>query len=649
MLLKFPTSVDAHIYTIGTLLDQETGRPLKDQTMACQKLSNGFPEEARHLCELDGMVGAHDVGGLLTKEAAEQGAICVRASNPFYDPSANPSNGWMAINQVTLKGTDEERITQENLFSSSYVINTRLWERHAPDLIAILRSLQFEGPEHYNQGRPSCSVLSKTKLQPGESQDMTLKDLPSGVGLIMGALASGYPGQFGRESFATIDEFLQSIQFTLKLLPAALRHTVSFAYGFAHRQPVCALQYFSDREIACGAFKKPIAAIPTGAKASMSSQDLRGLLAERLKNAYAPCMSLNEYQEFEDDDDLFEEEGLFDELTGLARETSASLGQVVNELGIHVRTDASALNPDMPTKKPAILAYDQLLKGEDSTPHISGLYTLFSDFDSAPHMYEELLQDIAKHFKPEIYALSTYVGAAIRDEKFDVEDENFLNQMEDLLCLAGRLPVAEPFLEYRSRIIEGAADGLRQYITRAPYLTPNELVALSEYEQVADMVACILETGDWTFTQRINISFTIFALSGEGYIQDAAALARRLLPPSVISHQWIHALINSRALAESFETLILQPGLLESHQVITILRAMTDHLARTGRKETVIEQVTRLGNSLPNQQETRLNTSDVHAPLGEDILLRLQMMTILSDAVERFHASAQHARLILSR
>ncbi len=524
-----------------------------------------------------------------------------------------------------------------------------LRELHAPHLIGTLKSLQFEQPEHYQAGGQNCSVVSQTKLEPATSEDLQLQDLPKGVGLIMGALASGYPGQFGRESFASIEEFLQSIQYSLKLLPAALRHTVSFAYGFAHRQPVCALQYFADREIASGAFKKPIGAVPTGTDANMSSQDVRGLLAERLKNAYAPCMPLNEYEEFEDDDDLFEEEGLFDELTGLARETSASLGQILNEVGVYVRADESALNPTSTSTNPALLAYDQLLKGEDTTPHISGLYTLFSDFDSAPHMYEQLLVDIEAEFKPEIAALSTYLGAAIRDEKFAVEDENFLNQMEDLLCLAGRLPIAEPFLEYRSRIIEGAADGLRQYITHAPYLTPNQLVTLSEYEQVADMVACILETGDWTFTQRVNISFTIFALSGEGYIQDAAALARRLLPPSVISHQWIHALINSRALAESFETLILHPDLLQSHEVITILRAMTDHLARTGRKETVIEQVTRLSNSVPTQKEINFSGETMQDPLEESTLLRLQMMTILSDAAERFHASAQHARLILSR
>ncbi len=163
------------------------------------------------------------------------------------------------------------------------------------------------------------------------------------------------------------------------------------------------------------------------------------------------------------------------------------------------------------------------------------------------------------------------------------------------------------------------------------------------------MVACILETGDWSFTQRLNISFTIFALSGEGYIQDAAALARRLLPPSVISHQWIHALINSRALAESFEAIIQYPDLLPSEQVITILKAMTEHLARTGRKETVIEHVTRLGKTLPHREEINFSSPDIEQPLEESLLLRLRMMTILSDAAERFHASAQHARLILSR
>ena len=132
-----------------------------------------------------------------------------------------------------------------------------------------------------------------------------------------------------------------------------------------------------------------------------------------------------------------------------------------------------------------------MLKGEDTTVHIAGLYTLFSDFDSAPHIYEDLLVKIDQHFKPEIYELSKTLGTAIRDEKFDVEDEALLNQIEDLLCLASRLPISEPFLEYRSRIVEGAADGMRQYMSNMPYLSPDQLVTLSEYEQVSDMVACI--------------------------------------------------------------------------------------------------------------------------------------------------------------
>jgi hypothetical protein len=314
-----------------------------------------------------------------------------------------------------------------------------------------------------------------------------------------------------------------------------------------------------------------------------------------------------------------------------------------------MRVEASSLLPESATDQPRLLALEALLRGDDTTPHIAGLYTLFSDFDSAPHIYEQLLETVKENFKSEIYDLSLSLGCAIRDEQFDSHDVQFLNQMEDLLCLAGRLPTSEPFLEYRSRIIEGAADGLRQYVSNLTYLTPEQLVALSEYEQVSDMVACILETGDWAFTQRLNISFTIFALSGEGYIQDAAALARRLLPPSVVSHQWIHALINSRALAESFEAIILDPSLLPAEQVITILQSMTDHLARTGRKEVVLEHVTRLGKTLPSQEEANFELESAKAPLTDEMMLRLRMMTILSDAAERFHASAQHARLILSR
>lgn len=649
MLLKFPTCVDAHIYTIGTLLDPQTGEPHHDQSMACQIISNGFPEEARPLCELDGMVGAHDVGGLLIKSAVKNGAVCVRASNPFYDASLNPSHSWMTINKVTLTGDQSGHIRQENLYSSSYVINTRMWERHAPDLISLIQSLRFPEPASLVEGQSGCKVVETIKLEPQRAEDKDLKDLPQGVGLIMGALASGFPGQFGRESFATVDEFLCALQHTLRLLPAALRHTVSFAYGFASRQPVCALQYFEDREIKAGAFSKPVAAVPDGAGPDNACQHVRGLLAERLKNAYAPTLPLNELEEFEDNDELFEEEGLFDELTGLARETCASLGQILNEIGIHVRADESALLPGTGINDPALLSFDQLLKGEDTTPHISGLYTLFSDFDSAPDVYERLLTSISAHFKPEISALSSCLGAAIRDEAFDIESADFLDNLEDLLCLSGRLPTSEPFLEYRSRIIEGAADALRQYMSNTPYLAPRQLVALAEYEQVSDMVACILETGDWAFTQRLNISFTIFALSGEGYIQDAAALARRLLPPSVISHQWIHALINSRALAESFETLIQHPDDLPPEQVITIISAMTDHLARTGRKDTVIEHVTRLSKTLPYRQEINFSSEEIQIPMEDSMLLRLRMMTILSDAAERFHASAQHARLILSR
>ncbi len=649
MLLQFPSTVDAHIFSIGTLLDQKTNCPHPEQTMACQIVSNGFPEEARPLCELDGMVGAHDVGGLLTSEASETGALCIRATRPFYDPSANSSNCWMAVSQVRIVGETSNEIKQENLFSSSFVINARLWERHAPQLIADLANTPFKTEKYLNPGQNGCSVINPEKLKPGHETEMKLKELPLGVGLILGALASGYPGQFGTESFKTTEEFLTSLSHSLKLIPAALRHTISFSYGFQHRQPICALQYFNDRVIAESAFSKPVAALPKGATLESTCQHVRGLLAERLKNAYAPQIDLNEYDEFEDNDDLFEEEGLFDELTGLARETSASLGQVLNEIGINIRAEASSLKKGASPEQPHLLAYDTILKGEDTTDHISGLYTLFSDFDSAPHVYQKLLHNIDQLFKPEISKLSLALGCAIRDETFNIEDPEILNQIEDLLCLAGRLPISEPFLEYRSRIIEGAADGLRQYVSNHPYMTPEQLVCLSEYEQVSDMVACILETGDWAFTQKLNVSFTIFALSGDGYIQDAAALARRLLPPSVVSQQWIHALINSRALAESFEAIILNPDLLPAEQVISILQSMTDHLARTGRKEIVLEHVTRLSNTLPNQQQFDLAGDMAQEPMQDHLLLRLRMMTILSDAAERFHASAQHARLVLSR
>ena len=76
---------------------------------------------------------------------------------------------------------------------------------------------------------------------------------------------------------------------------------------------------------------------------------------------------------------------------------------------------------------------------------------------------------------------------------------------------------------------------------------------------------------------------------------------------------------------------------------------MTDHLARTGRKEIVIEHVSRLGKTMPDVREVDFSSSQHHLPMEESMLLRLRMMTILSDAAERFHASAQHARLILSR
>lgn len=649
MLLQFPTSVDAHLYSIGTLLCGESGLPHPEESMACQAVSNGFPEDARPLCELDGLVGAHDVNGLLTENAKDEGALCVRATRPFYDPSANPTHCWMSISQVKIIGDKSEKLTQENLFASSLVINTRLWERHAPDLIPTLQSADFQPPAEVKPDQPGCAVISKTKIEPIATSDYTLNDLPLGVGLILGALASGYPGQFGRESFSNVEEFLSALSFTMRLLPAALRHTVSFAYGFAQRQPICALQYFDDREIIANAFGKPIAATPLGAAPEDLCQHVRGMLAERLKNSYAPEMVLNDYDEFEDDDELFEEDGLFEELTGLARETSASLGQVLNEIGVKVRTDQSALNPGITVTSERIKALDCLLKGDDSGQLITGLYTLFSDFDSAPHIYQQLLDEISFYFQPAIIPLAINLGSAIRDEEFEIDQPGFLGQIEDLLCLAGRLPVAEPFLEYRSRIIEGAADALRQYVNARPFLSPKELIDLSEFEQVSDMVACILEMGDWAFTQRFNISFTIFALSGEGYIQDAAALARRLLPPSVVAHQWIHALINSRALAESFEAIINTPECLPGEQVITILQSMTEHLARTGRKEIVVEHVTRLGLSLPNQEVVDFSQTAARQPLEEGLLLRLRMMTILSDAAERFHASAQHARLILSR
>lgn len=649
MLLQFPTSVDAHVFSIGTLLDQETSHPHPDQTMACQNVSNGFPEDARPLCELDGMVGAHDVGGLLSISAREEGGLCVRATRPFYEPNANPNHCWIAASQVKIIGDISNNIKQENLFASSFVINARLWERHAPELILNLSKAPYKSEEYLKPGFSGCQIVDKTRLEPNQAEDLTLKELPLGVGLLLGTLASGYPGQFGTESFSTIEEFLTSLSYVFKLLPSALRHTVSFSYGFQHRQPICALQYFDDREITNGAFSKPVAALPIGATLESSCQHVRGLLAGRLKNIYAPEMELSEYDGFEDNDDLFEEDSLFEELSGLARETSASLGQVLNEIGINVRVEASAFLPGASTEQPRLLAFEALLKGDDTTPHIAGLYTLFSDFDSSPQVYQSLLKSIQGHFKPEVSGLSTSLGCAIRDEKFDSENKDFLCQMEDLLCLASRLPVSEPFLEYRSRIIEGAADGLRQYVSNLSYLTPAQLVCLSEYEQVSDMVACILETGDWAFTQRINISFTIFALSGEGYIQDAAALARRLLPPSVVSHQWIHALINSRALAESFEAIIFNPDLLPAEQVISILQSMTDHLARTGRKEVVLEHVTRLSKTLPHQEAADFENDEAQIPLSDELLLRLRMMTILSDAAERFHASAQHARLILSR
>ncbi len=654
MLLQFPTSVDAHVFSIGTLLDQETQNPHPDQTMACQNVSNGFPEDARPLCELDGMVGAHDVGALLSKSARENagphvGGLCVRATRPFYEPNANPNHCWIAASQVKIVGDTTNRVRQENLFASSFVINARLWERHAPELILNLSEAPFKSEQYLQPGLSGCKVVNKTKLEPSQAEDLTLSELPLGVGLILGALASGYPGQFGTESFATTHEFLTSLSYVYKLLPSALRHTISFSYGFQNRQPICALQYFDDREISNGAFAKPVAALPLGATLESSCQEVRGLLAGRLKNIYAPEMEISDYDDFEDNDELFEEDSLFEELSGLARETSASLGQVLNEIGINIRVQASSLLPEIETEQPRLIAYETLLKGDDTTPQIAGLYTLFSDFDSAPHVYQALLETIKDHFKPEIYDLSLSLGCAIRDEKFNSENDEFLGQMEDLLCLASRLPVSEPFLEYRSRIIEGAADGLRQYVSNLSYLTPQQLVCLSEYEQVSDMVACILETGDWAFTQRLNISFTIFALSGEGYIQDAAALARRLLPPSVVSHQWIHALINSRALAESFEAIILNPSILPPEQVINILQSMTDHLSRTGRKEVVLEHVTRLSKSLPHQEAANFEDEGAKEPMSDDLMLRLRMMTILSDAAERFHASAQHARLILSR
>lgn len=649
MLLQFPSSVDAHVYSIGTLLDEQTGRPHKDQSMACQKYSIGFPEEARPLCELDGMVGAHDVGGLLTKKAQSEGALCVRATRPFFDPSSNPSHCWMAISRVQLVGTETDEISQENLFSSSVIINARLWERHAADLILNLNNIPFIEPDYFYEGSNNNNAINRLALEPGNSPHIELKDLPLGVGLILGALASGYPGYFGTESFKTVDEFLLALSHTFKLLPAALRHTISFSYGFEHSQPICALQYFPERIIKEGAFMKPVAAMPNGATPHCTTQHVRGLLAERLKNYYAPHMQLNELDEFEDNDDLFEEEGLYEELTGLARETSAALGQVLNEIGIQLRINASSVKEGVELTDKRLIAYESLLKGEDTTPLVTDLYTLFSDFDSAPDIYSELMAQIDTNFKPEIYALSTCLGAAIRDEKFAIEQEDILTQLEDLLCLACRLPVAEPFLEYRTRIIEGVADGLRQYVGNRVYLTPSELVTLSEYEQLSDMVACILETGDWSFTQALNISFTIFALSGDGYIQDAAALARRLLPPSVVSHQWVHALINSRALAEAFEAIIMSPDLLHADQVLTILNAMTEHLARTGRKEIVLDHVTRLSMSLPSQEEVDLTSDNSQKPLDEGLMLRLRMMTILSDSAERFHASAQHARLILSR
>lgn len=649
MLLQFPSSVDAHLYTIGTLLCAESGTPHPEQSMACQALSNGFPEEARPLCELDGLVGAHDVAGLLTAGAVETGALCVRATRPFYDPTSNPSHCWMSVSQVRLVGHDESRIGQENLFASSFVINARLWERHAPDLIPTLERAAFAEPAALDPEKPGCTIIDRISLNPDTTPDISLEELPLGVGLILGSLASGYPGQFGRESFATVEEFLTALGYTMKLIPAALRHTISFAYGFAHRQPICALQYFDDRVIENNAFGKPVAAIPRGALPEDSCQQIRGMLAERLKNSYAPGMMLNDYDEFEDDDELFEEEGLFEELTGLARETSASLGQVLNEIGLHVRADKSALLDPACQISDRLAALDCLLKGEETGNCVTGLYTLFSDFDSAPHIYQQLLDEISFYFEPAITPLAIHLGAAIRDEEFPIEAPGFLGQIEDLLCLAGRLPIAEPFLEYRSRIIEGAADALRQYVNARPFLSPKELIILSEYEQISDMVACILEMGDWAFTQRFNISFTIFALSGDGYIQDAAALARRLLPPSVVAHQWIHALINSRALAESFEAIINMPDYLAGEQVIAVLQNMTDHLARTGRKEIVIEHVSRLGLTLPQQQAVNFSADASATPLDEGLLLRLRMMTILSDAAERFHASAQHARLILSR
>ena len=89
-----------------------------------------------------------------------------------------------------------------------------------------------------------------------------LEDLPRGVGLLLGALASGYPGHFGTESFANVEEFLTALSHTYKLIPAALRHTISFSYGFQHCQPICGLQYFPDRVIHDGAFMKPLAAMP---------------------------------------------------------------------------------------------------------------------------------------------------------------------------------------------------------------------------------------------------------------------------------------------------------------------------------------------------------------------------------------------------
>ena len=650
MLIKFPNTIDAHIFSIGTLLNPKTQMPDRNEPMVCQRCSINFPEDSRSLCELDGVVGAHNVIGLLSEDRFQAGAMVVRATHPFYDPSANPHQCWLTISQIKLIGNEKTaQIDRENLFASSLIVNSMQWARHAPNFIPSLPMVEFTAPDYTDTPLMKRQIIKPQKIELEQRPPIELADLPFGVGLLLGALSSGYPGHFGLESFSSIDEFLTAVSYTIAILPAPLRHTVSFAYGFERSQPICALQYFTNREVPKSAIAAPIAAMPVGSHLEMSLPDVRSLLAERLKTTYNPSIDYEDTAEFDDDDDIFEDDNLFHELTGLARETTAALGQILNEIGIHIRPASSQFIATDNMSDQSLIGFDALLSGQDCIQLIPELYSLFSEIDGAPESVNKLIDRINQYFPQSSVDLATTLVASIRDEPFATRDSKFLLLLNDLLTFSQSLPNAEPFLEYRTRIIEGAADGLRQYITQTKYLTPEQLVKLSEFEQISDLVACILETGDWVFTQSLNISFTIFALAGDGYPQDAANLAKRLLPPSVVAHQWIHALLNSRALVEAFEALISTPDSLPLEKTLFIIQAMTDLLARTGRKDVVLEHITRLSMNMLSQQNVDFTKIGNSAPLDEDHIIRLRIMTLLSDNAERFYASSQHARLVLSR